>query len=50
LFNALDEDNKSSATHHVAEMVAYLGCPPIEYIRRSPVTSRVFDEQGQSRR
>jgi hypothetical protein len=32
----------------VAEMIAYLGLLPIEYIRRSPMTSLVFDEQGQS--
>lgn len=28
-------------------MVGYLGLPPLEYIQRSEVTQKVFDEQGQ---
>lgn len=32
----------SSVTHHIAEMVAYLGLPPLEYIRRSEVTKKGF--------
>lgn len=47
LFNALDEDQESSATHHVAEMVGYIGLPPPEYIQRSDVTGNVFDAEGQ---
>lgn len=35
------------ATDHVAEMVAYTIYPPLEYIRRSEVTKKVFDEQGE---
>ncbi|RMZ87471.1 hypothetical protein DV736_g5300, partial [Chaetothyriales sp. CBS 134916] len=46
LFHALDENKEMSATHHVAEMVGYLGTPPFEYIERSEVTKNVFDEQG----
>ncbi|KAM3501022.1 hypothetical protein MY11210_009436 [Beauveria gryllotalpidicola] len=46
LFNAMDENGDSSATAHVAEMVAYLGLPPREYIQRSKITTNVFDEQG----
>jgi hypothetical protein len=46
LFNAVDEDGQPSATHHVAEMVAYLGLPPSEYIHRSGITDRVFDNEG----
>jgi serine/threonine protein kinase len=46
LFNAVDEDGQPSATHHIAEMVAYLGLPPVEYIQRSEITKKVFDEQG----
>jgi hypothetical protein len=46
LFNALDEDGKSSATYHVAEMVAYLGLPPMEYVKRSEITRKVFDDEG----
>lgn len=46
LFHGLDEKRKSSATHHVAEMVALMGNPPLEYIKRSPDTMNVFDEEG----
>jgi len=42
----MDENMESSATAHVAEMVAYLGLPPLEYIYRSGITRKVFDEQG----
>ncbi|KAL6241102.1 hypothetical protein RBB50_012006 [Rhinocladiella similis] len=47
LFHALDEAQDVSATHHVAEMVGYLGTPPLEYLCRSKVTNNVFDDQGQ---
>ncbi|QDS74126.1 hypothetical protein FKW77_009914 [Venturia effusa] len=47
LFNAVDETGQPSATHHVAEMVAYLGLPPLKYIGRSETTQRVFDSEGQ---
>ncbi|TWU72294.1 hypothetical protein ED733_003630 [Metarhizium rileyi] len=47
LFNAMDEEKKSSATHHIAEMVSYIGLPPLEYIDRSAVTKNVFDDNGQ---
>ncbi|KAF2004736.1 non-specific serine/threonine protein kinase [Amniculicola lignicola CBS 123094] len=47
LFNAIDENLQPSATHHVAEMVAYLGLPYPEYIQRSEITKKVFDEQGR---
>lgn len=46
LFHALDEAQEWSASHHVAEMVGYLGTPSLEYLRRSEVTKNVFDEQG----
>ncbi|KAL9614068.1 MAG: hypothetical protein Q9167_001422 [Letrouitia subvulpina] len=46
LFHTLNEAQDVSATHHVAEMVGYLGTPPLEYLRRSEVTNNVFDEQG----
>ncbi|RMZ19777.1 hypothetical protein D0859_16231, partial [Hortaea werneckii] len=46
LFHALDEDQDVSATHHIAEMMAYIGSPPpLEYLRRSQVTKHVFDEK-----
>lgn len=34
LFNAKDRNNGSLATDHVAEMVAYMGVPPLEYLSR----------------
>ncbi|KAF1821305.1 non-specific serine/threonine protein kinase [Dissoconium aciculare CBS 342.82] len=49
LFHALNAKNQTSATRHIAETVAYLGCPPLEYIQRSPITSKVFDERGSWR-
>ncbi|RMY20723.1 hypothetical protein D0865_16671, partial [Hortaea werneckii] len=46
LFHALDEDQDVSATHHIAEMMAYIGTPPpLEYLRRSQVTSHLLDEK-----
>ncbi|PKY03384.1 kinase domain protein [Aspergillus campestris IBT 28561] len=47
LFNALDEDRDYSPSHHVAEMVAYLGVPPLHFLQRSEETRNVFDEKGQ---
>ncbi|KAL3472269.1 kinase domain protein [Aspergillus californicus] len=35
MFDALDEDSLYSASHHVAEMVGYLGLPPLEFLQRS---------------
>lgn len=46
LFNALDEDREYSPSHHVAEMVAYLGLPPLHFLQRSEETRNVFDEKG----
>ncbi|KAL2427535.1 hypothetical protein ABEF91_001217 [Exophiala dermatitidis] len=47
LLYALDENKEPSATHHVAEMVGYLGLPAFGYIQRSEVTRKVLDEQGR---
>ena len=47
MFHALEENKKPSATPHVAEIVGYLGLPPLEYIQRSEITKKVFDQQGQ---
>lgn len=48
LFDAIDPENgEMSATHYVAEMVAYLGLPPREYIHRSETTAKVFDKHGE---
>jgi len=48
MFNAHDENQKYSPSHHVAEMVAYFGLPPPQFVQRSEVTRNVFDEHGQS--
>lgn len=48
MFNALDEDQQCSPSHHVAEMVAYFGLQPPQYVQRSEVTRNVFDDHGQS--
>ncbi|KAL9093974.1 MAG: hypothetical protein Q9165_003644 [Trypethelium subeluteriae] len=42
-----DEEKKSSATHHISEMIAYLGMPPLEYTRRSDDMRHVFDDDGR---
>ncbi|PYI20349.1 kinase domain protein [Aspergillus violaceofuscus CBS 115571] len=47
LFNALDEDGDFSPSHHVAEMVAYLGLPPLSFVRRSQETHHVFTDDGK---
>ncbi|RMZ70994.1 CMGC SRPK kinase [Pyrenophora seminiperda CCB06] len=47
LFDARDNEGKSSATHHVSEMVAYLGMPPLQYTQSNDITKKVFDKQGQ---
>jgi hypothetical protein len=49
LFHARDEDNQPSGTHHVAEMVALLGLPSTEYLQRSDITRKVFDDQDLTR-
>jgi hypothetical protein len=46
LFNACDNEGNLSETHHVSEMVAYLGMPPLEYTQSNHMTRKVFDEQG----
>lgn len=46
LFNALDEDGDYSPSHHVAEMVGFLGLPPSSFIERSRETRNVFTDDG----
>ncbi|MCJ1466514.1 hypothetical protein MMC07_005133 [Pseudocyphellaria aurata] len=48
MFNALNDDQQYSPSRHVAEMVAYFGLPPPQYVHRSKVTREVFDDHGQS--
>ncbi|RAK79990.1 uncharacterized protein BO72DRAFT_525669 [Aspergillus fijiensis CBS 313.89] len=47
LFDARDEDGGYSPSHHVAEMVAYLGLPPGSFVRRSLETRHVFTDEGK---
>ncbi|GKZ33560.1 hypothetical protein AbraIFM66950_003465 [Aspergillus brasiliensis] len=47
LFNALDENREYSPSHHVAEMVALLGLPPLSFVERSQETRNVFSENGE---
>lgn len=46
LFHALDENQDSSATHHVAEMVAFMGLPSLKFITSSEDTMNVFNKDG----
>ena len=46
MFDTLDEDRNYSLSHHVAEMVAYLGLPPLLFLQRSVETQNVFDDKG----
>jgi hypothetical protein len=46
LLDTRDKDGNHSNRFHVAEMVAYLGTPPVTFQRRSERTSLVFDETG----
>ena len=48
LFKATDKTGHDCPKRCIAEMVAYLGLPPLELIRKSKVAMRAFDEQGQS--
>ena len=45
MFNAMNEDGKSSATHHTAEIISYMG-PPLAYIQRRAIATDVFDDNG----
>ncbi|KAE8162112.1 kinase domain protein [Aspergillus tamarii] len=47
LFDARDEDKEYSPSHHIAEMVAYLGLPPLHFLQRSEETRNVFDQNGK---
>ncbi|PYH39103.1 kinase domain protein [Aspergillus neoniger CBS 115656] len=47
LFDALDEDGDYSPSHHVAEMVGFLGLPPLSFIDRSRETRNVFTDDGK---
>ena len=48
MFNGIDPGNKQySNRFHLAEMVAYLGPPPMELLRRSDEYKEYFNEHGE---
>ena len=46
MFNAQDENGKRSSLHHIAEMVAVLGTPSLDYLRRTETSWKYFDDSG----
>lgn len=46
LFNAHDGNGESSSLHHMAEMVAVLGLPPLDYLQRTETSWEYFDKAG----
>ncbi|MCJ1385099.1 hypothetical protein MMC17_008218 [Xylographa soralifera] len=47
LFNGIGAGSQAHSYRcHLAEMIAYLGPPPVEFLRRSKVSSNYFDEDG----
>ncbi|MCJ1291464.1 hypothetical protein MMC34_003008 [Xylographa carneopallida] len=47
LFNGIGEESQTySHRDHLAEMITYLGPPPVEFLRRSKVSPVYFTEDG----
>ncbi|CAK3877905.1 kinase [Lecanosticta acicola] len=46
LFRARGPNGARSSEYHLAEMVAILGLPPAEYLRRTPTSRKYFDDHG----
>jgi serine/threonine protein kinase len=46
LFDARDNEGRSSGMHHVSEIVACLGMPPLQYTQSNDVAKKIFDQQG----
>lgn len=46
LFDGYDPDGFHNNRYHMLEMVNLLGLPPRDFLRRSPHTYRLFDDQG----
>lgn len=46
LFNGQDGEGYSNR-YHIAEMVAYLGIPPLEFQRRSERSPLIFTKDGK---
>ena len=49
LFHAQDGYGKRSSLHHMAEMVAVLGLPPLDYLQRTGTSWEYFDGSGNWR-
>ena len=48
MFDGIDPEYKTySNEHHLAEMVAYLGPPPADFLCRSPASLEFFDDNGE---
>jgi serine/threonine-protein kinase SRPK3 len=49
MFDGIDpETNKLTNQHHIAEIVACLGPPPLEFLQRSEVSRKYFDCEGEN--
>lgn len=46
MFDGRDTTGKYSNRYHLAEMVAYMGPPPAEFLQRSEESWSYFDKQG----
>ena len=46
LFNAQNENGESLSLYHTAEMVAILGPPSLNYLRRTKTSLKYFDDAG----
>ncbi|EME82206.1 uncharacterized protein MYCFIDRAFT_188967 [Pseudocercospora fijiensis CIRAD86] len=46
LFNARGPDGEQSSLYHLAQMVAILGPPPIEYLQRTETSRQHFETDG----
>ena len=46
LFNAQDGSGENSSLHHMAEMVAVLGLPPLDYLWGTETSWDYFDKTG----
>ncbi|KAE8407007.1 protein kinase [Aspergillus pseudonomiae] len=47
LFYAQDENKRESDSHHLAEMIAYLGPPPRDMLEKSEYANKYFDNSGK---
>lgn len=48
LFDTEDEDGNYSKARHLAEITAYLGTPPLDFLQRSSISSDFFNDDGTS--